>query len=227
MVRAKHILFFIIFLTLVFQASAIECDTQIRVDTTLQEDLYCKEGALILNQSHTTIDCNGHTIYGKGMGNGIEILGTGSTIKNCKIDGFENGLLLTTLSKVTVQDSVIINNLIGAHLFETESITFTDNVIANNTFYGIYKKDSLNIDDENNQFSGNKQDTYELLTEIEPEEKTKPKEPVKEQQTKEAKDDDAKTSIEKEPQPTQTEPHLSFWKLLYLLLLEYPLLRVA
>jgi parallel beta-helix repeat protein len=79
------------------RAAAVACGDALTESVTLDADLGCgTDGGLIVFADDITIDLAGHAIGGVGGGNGVDnTLGFDRvTIKNGRIDGFENGILL-------------------------------------------------------------------------------------------------------------------------------------
>ncbi len=147
-------------------AAALSCGAQITQDTVLDQDLSCDGTSIILNASQITLDCQGHIISGRGLGNGIEVVVSNTVIQGCKVEGFENAVVVHGADGVMIRDSVLSASLIGASLFEAQDTTLLDNSIANNSFYGVYAKDSPGSVWSQNEFSGNREDAYELITPV-------------------------------------------------------------
>jgi len=131
----------------------IECADWIRGDITLTEDLSCSgylEHGLSIVGDDLTIDCNGHEIAGTGSSVlfGIRVWGKNNTIQNCRITGFQAGIIMhprhalaATPTKNIIQNNTFIDNYFG----DGAGIIFArsnDNIIRNNTMednsgYGV------------------------------------------------------------------------------------------
>jgi len=166
--RGKLAIAWLLAMALAFHAGwALSCGAQITENTVLDQDLSCDGTALIINASQITLDCQGHIIGGRGLGNGIEVVVSNTIVRDCKVEGFENAVVVQGAQGVSIQGSVLSASLMGASLFESQSATLTDNIIANNSFYGVYAKDSPGSVWTQNEFSGNREDAYELMTPVE------------------------------------------------------------
>src|SRR3989338_8425535 len=88
----------------------LDCGMKVTESVTLSADIICKkeETAVAIEASNIVFDCNGHDIIGLNQKHsGIYSNGRqGVTIKNCGIEGFENGVYLRKSSESTI-DSVV------------------------------------------------------------------------------------------------------------------------
>jgi len=64
------------------------------------------------NFNNKIFDCHGNTIDGQGSANGIYLNGnTNSTIRNCIITDFSNGIYISSSSNISVLNNKILNNI--------------------------------------------------------------------------------------------------------------------
>ena len=156
---------------------------EITSDTVFCEGSYYLDdteinGAIIINDSNLTLDCNNAVLYGYDVGIGIYINPNleNITIKNCFIDGYEYGILGQYLENITlenntlswngygislpgasnsiIQEGIFINNDEGINLLSVENITIENNDIGDTLFpndVGIYVEDGINLTIQNNE----------------------------------------------------------------------------
>ena len=123
------------------------------------------------------IDCNNYQILGNGAGSGIDISSrSGTTIKNCHLENFANGIYgasstLATInstnitsttegiyfsggSNSTIVDNYIYENSRGIYFTSTsEGSNITGNYIYDNTQWGVYFESSGSNTIYNNNFT--------------------------------------------------------------------------
>ncbi|MFW9818143.1 MAG: ABC transporter substrate-binding protein [Candidatus Thorarchaeota archaeon] len=117
----------------------------ITTDYTLSSDMYFEEGnGFIIGADGITINGNGHKIIGSGYGSGVLINSHYSvTIKNLTIQGFHTGISIHGGDHNNITVNYISNNKIGIILSSTLN-EVTNNIIARNTWWGIFANGSSN-----------------------------------------------------------------------------------
>ena len=141
------------------RASGVQCGSTILADVTLDQDLACASGGLIVGADHIKINLQGHSITGTGAGAGITVIGrTDVTIFGGTIDGFFTGVLINASSNVVVKDSVLRANVDGVDAQAGSSgVTIKANDFIANTTRGIMLRGGVSAADvKNNTFTGNR-----------------------------------------------------------------------
>ncbi len=86
-----------------------------------------------------TLDCDGFSITGNGVGDGVHFDGNGGTIiKNCNIQNYKIGTNIKRTRYVSILNSTISNNKVGIFIEVSENDTIVGNTLENNDFVGIY-----------------------------------------------------------------------------------------
>jgi len=160
----KFIPFVALILLLLPTVYAIECGDTIEEPITLTNNLTCEESALILTAN---LDCNGYTIQGNNLGNGIHIQENNIQLQNCIIQNFENAILVDGFSNTEIKNNEIQNNNVGIQLINAQA-TINNNLIQNNFFFGIYTKNSEGTF-EPNTFNNNGENIQQITLEEDPE----------------------------------------------------------
>ncbi|MFC1705153.1 NosD domain-containing protein, partial [Nanoarchaeota archaeon] len=112
----------------------VGCGDTITEDTNLTENLICIGNAITIGANGVTLDCEGNNLIGDGNGRGIFSQDYNyTTINNCKIYNFSDG--------------VYVNN--------SYNIDISSNEISNNTNYGVYFRNSSNDIISNNEIKLN------------------------------------------------------------------------
>jgi nitrous oxidase accessory protein NosD len=94
-------------------------------------------GGFVITASDVTLDCRGATIRGPGDGHGIDVQAPtteplhGIHIRNCRVEGFLNGIQITRLGFVTLAAGVEYANGFS-------DISVEDSRITGNTGVGVY-----------------------------------------------------------------------------------------
>jgi len=133
-------------------------DTYINTDTTLSPGTYnltdCnKNGAVIINASNITLNCNGAVLVGNSSDKtdsaGITVKGfVYVTIKNCAIHGYGHGIRFDQLSdRPTVVYNTLSSNDWGVSLNWTSYANLSNNTVAGNTLGGVLLRLSANYND--------------------------------------------------------------------------------
>jgi parallel beta-helix repeat protein len=135
-------------------ATHVSCGETITTDTTLDSDLIdCPGNGIEIGADNITLDLNGHTIDGTGLGDGVaNVAYIGATIQGGTIEGFGVGVRLGTCSPATgcplgdilpsadgntVRKLTISGNEVAIVLQKTAHNVIRNNEIVDNTF-GIF-----------------------------------------------------------------------------------------
>ncbi|MBI2448767.1 right-handed parallel beta-helix repeat-containing protein, partial [Candidatus Pacearchaeota archaeon] len=109
----------------------IGCGSTFTQDTILTSDVTCNGTALIIGGDNITLDCNGHSITGDGIGNDFGIRNIGYsfvTIKNCNVSNFGWGIRLDNTN-----NNLIYNNTANSNTyFGISTVLSSNNNITNN-----------------------------------------------------------------------------------------------
>jgi parallel beta-helix repeat protein len=122
-------------------------------NTTLCTDDYSFSGsALIINGSGITLDCNGSTLAGSGVGNGILMSDNFTTIKNCNVENFQHGIYLDKSMYSTITDNTAKENTRHDFYVSVDSDEHCNYIIENNMGSGDrpikYFDSPVNLQDE-------------------------------------------------------------------------------
>lgn len=102
------------------QAAHAQCGQVLVASTTLDSDLLaCPGDGLVVGAHAITIDLNGHSVVGAGLGAGIRNDGfDGVTIRNGTVQGFDYGVLLNpgTAGNVVAALALTANQIAGVQL---------------------------------------------------------------------------------------------------------------
>jgi parallel beta-helix repeat protein len=132
-------------------------------DTTLRDD---HRGSVEIEADDVTLDCAGHTISGPGTRAedeygfvGILLDGrSGVTVKNCRVSGFDYGILLTARLGSGSDGNRLVNNaafgnrLDGVRVHESEHNVLTGNIASSNGQHGFAFLGNSNIVTRNKAF---------------------------------------------------------------------------
>lgn len=125
-------------------------------DTTLRDD---HQGSVEVEADDVTLDCTGHSISGPGTRAedefgfiGILLDGrTGVTVKNCRVSGFDYGMLLTARlgsgsdGNRLIDNAVFGNRLDGIRVTESDDNVVTGNIASSNGQHGFASVGNSNI----------------------------------------------------------------------------------
>ena len=132
---------------------------------------------IVVNSDDVILDCQGYSLIGSGLGYGIEDYSQNTTIRNCNIIDFDNGMVIGNESLVQnnfistsssygidmVRGNNIIEDNIIIDISDTSIAVYTDNnTIRNNTLLGtnigiglvVGNDEAINNIIEDNTFSG-------------------------------------------------------------------------
>lgn len=120
---------------LIHAAIAADCGPKIIAAETLARNLECQGEGLQIDGG--SLDCQGYTIQGIGLGIGIRMSGKNASIKRCVITGFQTGLLLNATQEALIDTIVLDSNIIG--LFgHKDTKTNTQNTLTKSNAIGAY-----------------------------------------------------------------------------------------
>ncbi len=68
----------------------------------------CTSSALVISKENFVLDCNGLTIMGEGGAFGIQITAPGVTVKNCRVERFDDAITLGSAN-----NKIMGNELVG------------------------------------------------------------------------------------------------------------------
>jgi parallel beta-helix repeat protein len=106
----------------------------VTTDLRLEDDLSCPAGALIVTGTGITINLNGHTIAGAGVGNGITVTASeGVSIHGGTISGFFVGTFLNVSTGVVIKDMEFTGNVTAVLLQGSSGNTLKSIVARQNT----------------------------------------------------------------------------------------------
>jgi parallel beta-helix repeat protein len=135
------------------------CGATILDNLRLDQDLVCLGDGLIVGADRLTIDLNGHTISGVGVGVGIIVTGrTDVSITNGTIRDFAIGIRLNTATDVVIKHNAFTRNLEGIDL-QSGSV---GNTVKNNRFSDsatraiMLRSNSRDNDIKDNDFTNNR-----------------------------------------------------------------------
>jgi parallel beta-helix repeat protein len=109
---------------------------------TLLSDI---SASIIVEKSNIIIDGAGHTLQGSGADNGMDLSSlTGITVKNTIISAFDYGIYVASSNQITVSGNTLIGNNGGIWLKESTNNLVKGNLIKANLLDGIYLWSSSN-----------------------------------------------------------------------------------
>lgn len=158
-------------------------------NTVLTADHY---GSIVVAADNITLDGNGHTVTGRGSGNGVYLHGrTGVTVKNLRVSNFNVGIYLDRTNNSVISSNTVVNNRwIGINLFNSSvgnlvsgnnaswnddrGMVFTyhssnntvkNNAVLNNRYGGIaVGQDANHVSLINNTASNNRMVGFEIVS---------------------------------------------------------------
>jgi len=156
----KEILVLSVLLLLVAPVYAVSCGDVLTGDVVLDSDLFCSgDGLVVLG----VLDCNGHSINGAGSGIGIFSSSREPSVKNCKIQGFNEGIKMIARNSTFIYNNDISDNNIGIKLIETSLVNNVENnIVINNQRYGLFQVYEGSTYFANNTLCQNSVDVYSI-----------------------------------------------------------------
>ncbi len=120
-------------------ATTTLCGATIVEDLTLDHDLTCAAGGLIVGADGIKINLQGHSITGARTGVGITVIGrTDVSIFGGTIADFFTGVLINNSADIVVKDALLSHNVDGVDVQAGSSgITIKASAFMNNTTRGI------------------------------------------------------------------------------------------
>ncbi|MFH1133670.1 MAG: NosD domain-containing protein [Nanoarchaeota archaeon] len=99
------------------ESSPVPCGAVIMQNISLMRDILgCNGTALVVAADDILVDCSGHLLAGSGNGSGIVVSGSARTvIRNCRIGGFDEGLLLSSSVETLIDNVSVMNSSKGIH----------------------------------------------------------------------------------------------------------------
>jgi nitrous oxidase accessory protein NosD len=105
------------------------CGATIVADLTLDQDLFCVAGGLIVAADGISLQLNGHTINGSGTGVGIGVRGRRQvSIKGGTARGFESGIMLANSQHVVIMEMMFTQNREGIFVSGSTGVIVKENV---------------------------------------------------------------------------------------------------
>jgi parallel beta-helix repeat protein len=123
------------------QPASNACPNTVTTNRTLTSNC---SGGIVVGADNITLDCSGHTLTGSGRGTPIALVSrTGVTVRNCKMDNFNEGVTLRNSNKNIFISNTVNNNIRdGFDLNTSHENTFFGNTITSNHINGIELDDS-------------------------------------------------------------------------------------
>lgn len=149
------------------------CDLLVRQNLKLESNIGsadngCPDNGVTITADNVVLDCDGYTIHGSGLHNGIHINRRNNVqVKNCRVVNFNRGIAVEQSSQVTIRNTEVKNNNdFGIHLrgsslntiiqsnvtgnkqgmmldAGSDRNTLGENLIADNQFNGLTVQSSL------------------------------------------------------------------------------------
>jgi parallel beta-helix repeat protein len=134
-------------------AADVVCGMTLTADVKLDHDLVCSGDGLIVGADGITIDLNGHTMAGSGIGVGILVIGHADvTVARGVLRNFAVALQLNTASGIVIRHNQFIENAEGIDL-QAGSIgnSVKENLFQDSTIRAIMlRSNSVDNDIKNN-----------------------------------------------------------------------------
>ena len=113
---------------------------------SLQSNLISNNTCFTITNGNILLNCNNHTITGKGFGYGIlAINATNVTLENCKVVNFENGFKAKGVRGLNVQNLIANSTQIGIYASNVANATIGSDVAYIYTVAGFYLKNAKNV----------------------------------------------------------------------------------
>lgn len=131
----------VLILTITPPSFAISCGSTIKGSTTvLTFNILCPQNGFLL-EGAATLDCQGHSITGSGTGIGIQLTSSYNHLSNCRISGFDTGILVNNTYKAALESVTLSQNTIGLYAIE-DSQTSVNKVLISSHAIGSYLQGS-------------------------------------------------------------------------------------
>lgn len=138
---------------------AISCGDTVFADVTLDHDLACTAGGLVIGADSVTVDLNGFAISGSDTGIGISISGrTQVSIVGGTIANFTTGIQISSSSYVVIKSNAFSGNGDGVDVQAgSTAVTIKENTIQGSRTRGVMLRGST-LDNEvsENRLSANR-----------------------------------------------------------------------
>jgi parallel beta-helix repeat protein len=124
-------------------APDVSCGSILLVDTVLMEDLTCGAGdGLVLGAPGITLDLDGHTITGAGVGTsagGIRVRpgADGTTVRGGTVSGFTEGIVIDSSAWTSVTGMKVTGTERGINLANASWSTISRNEVSGSQLDGI------------------------------------------------------------------------------------------
>lgn len=120
-------------------AGAVTCGQTITASIVVTNDLTnCPGDGLVIAHSSVTLNLNGHSITGSGVGAGIKVINFSTVvIETGSISGFSKGLDFEEMVGSTAKSLRISGNATGVYAYAGGGNTLTANTVFGNTALGI------------------------------------------------------------------------------------------
>ena len=123
---------------------AVACGASVVADLKLANDLICSGDALIVNADNITIDLNGHTLTGSGIGIGITVRARQNvTIRGGTIRSFVTGIFVANSSGVLIKGNGFTQNREAVFLNGSSDNVVMENHAWQNQLRGIMLRPTL------------------------------------------------------------------------------------
>lgn len=141
------------FVNIVTHPTTISCGDTLTSDTILAGDLLgCTSNGISIGADNMTLDCDGHTIGGSGVGSGITSVGRrGITIRDCVVKNFVAGTDLDFTTESRLVGNTAENNGDGFVLRDSSNNTLESNNATGSSSAGfILLSSNFNVLTNNN-----------------------------------------------------------------------------
>src|SRR5213593_1044903 len=129
------------------------CAMRVSASFTLANDMTCTGDGMVVVSDNITVDLDGHTLTGPGMGPqtwplpqldsvGVRVGGhTGVTIRNGKTTAFSTGIYFVDEVKSSIESVTTLRNRFGFYIHASQKITVKDSDVEFN-IYGLHLQNS-------------------------------------------------------------------------------------
>ncbi|MEM4389805.1 MAG: S8 family serine peptidase [Candidatus Micrarchaeia archaeon] len=113
------------------------CGTNLTFNYTLAGDLNASGDCINFAADNLAFDCAGHAIYGDGSGVAFNTSGNNAIVKNCRITGFDTGILVVGSSGALVSGNIVSETTDGVYLDGANATAVLNNTLFNIAGNGI------------------------------------------------------------------------------------------